>query len=217
MKIKLAGALERFGGPYEIKRRSAWECWRLLSVQIPGLAREVFSHPEIAIIADGECLSRDLLTLEFDADELTFLPVPRGADFGLSALIGLGATAGTAGVGASVGAGAITAASVAAAAGATTGIGGFLGAVGTALAGVSAGTWLTIATTALSVGLSLAQSAAAHPPKRDANGNSAAQSYSFNGAVNTTQEGVSVQLILGRVRTGGIIISYTQYSTIRRI
>lgn len=63
-----------------------------------------------------------------------------------------------------------------------------------ALAAVTPGMWLTIATTALSLGLSLAQFSAVHPPKRDPNGNSgnkALQSYSFNGIVNTTTEGAS--------------------------
>jgi predicted phage tail protein len=192
--IHLAGALERFGGPYTIKRRSAWEAWRLLSVQIPGLARAVMDHPRISVILDGECLSRELLSLERDAEELILLPVPAGADFGIGEAI---AAAGIA-------AGATSSAGIA--------VAGTASLIASAVASVSAGTWLTIASTALSLGLSLAQTSAAASPKRDPNGNSKAQSYSFNGAVNTTQEGSAIPLIFGRVRTGGIIISYGQYS-----
>lgn len=212
MRIRLLGALEKFGGPYEIKRRSAMECWRILAVQIPGLVKEVLSHPEIAIIADGECLDRDLLSLQMDAEELIFLPVPRGAWFAAPAIVA-GATAG--GVGASIGAGAITTASIAAASGAATGFGGFLSAVGVALSGISAGTWLTIASTALSLGLSLAQSSSSMSPRRDPNGNTKAQSYSFNGVVNNAEEGQAIPLVVGKIRTGGAVISFTQFSKLR--
>ena len=194
IRVILEGALEKFGGPFDLHATSPARAFRLLDAQIAGLGKTVAEHQCIAVVVDGVPIKREFLDFQRDAIEVRFIPIPHGADFGIGEIAGLAAGA---------------AASAAAGAGATVTAAYAISAIAY---GITYAALYGALSYGLTAGLSMLQASGSAAPKRDANSDTKKQSYSFDGPVNVSAEGVAVPILNGKLRIGGIIISYREWS-----
>lgn len=178
--IHLHGSLARFGGPFCLDVRDAAEAVRALTVQIPGLREAIEAgnwHVVRGPLDGGESLSEDALRLGLPDDSEIHL---------LPAIEGAGNGWANVIVGAIlVVAGYFTF-------GATSGIGMAMiaGGAGLAIGGI--------------VQLTTSTPESDYGSREEANKR---PSFLFDGAANTSTQGLPVPVIYGRIKTGSVVIS----------
>lgn len=200
--IHLHGALRAFGGPFTLDVRTPAEAVRALCHLRPGF-EHALRRGTFRVIRGprrkGQHLDQSELGINL-AGALHLVPVPRGAknQGGAKVVIGV--------------------ALIAVAAVLTFGAGGFAGGAAATggLLGLSGATATTVGglviNTAFGLGLSLTLTGVStllspQPKSRTNNETEQERSYLFGGAQNTTEQGVAVPLIFGRIRTGSVVIS----------
>lgn len=200
--IHLHGALRGFGGPFTLDVRTPAEAVRALCNLRPGF-EDALRRGVFRVIRGkrrtGQHLDQSELAINLNG-EMHLVPVPRGAknQGGAKVVVGVAliavASVLTFGVGGFAGGAAAT--------------GGLLGLSGSAAATVGG----LVINTAFGLGLSLTLTGVSmllspQPKSRTNNETEQERSYLFGGAQNTTEQGVAVPLIFGRIRTGSVVIS----------
>lgn len=185
IKVKLYGQLKKkFGSDFEFNARDAKECIRALAVQLDNFKDELLKYDVRLVWGDLKSnreLDEHSLSLAIADNELHIIPSAAGAGNGSGKII-----AGAALIGASFfvpGAGLMGISALSA----TT-----VGVMGATLA-------LTGVSQALAPQLSADYESQQKPDQR--------ASFVFDGPVNRAGEGIAVPVIIGRVRTGSIVVS----------
>ena len=194
--IHLHGALRAFGGPFTLDVRTPAEAVRALCHLRPGF-EDALRRGVFRVIRGprrtGQHLDQGELGINL-AGTLHLVPVPRGAknQGGAKVVVGV--------------------ALIAVAVAATWYAGGIGGAGAAALLGTSEAVGALAFNAAVGLGLSLTLTGVSmllspQPKSRTNNETEQERSYLFGGAQNTTEQGVAVPLVFGRIRTGSVVIS----------
>lgn len=192
--IHLHGALRTFGGPFTLDVRTPAEAVRALCHLRPGF-EDALRRGVFRVIRGkrrtGQHLDHGQLGINLNG-ELHLVPVPRGAknQGGAKAVVGV--------------------VLIAVAVAATWYAGGVGGAGAAALLGTSEAVGTLAFNAVVGLGLSLTLTGVSmllSPQPKTRTNEEQERSYLFGGAQNTTEQGVAVPLVLGRVRTGSVVIS----------
>ena len=214
-KVTLYGELgERFGKDWELDVQTPAEAIRAIKVNKPDLYDylSVENRHYHVIIGDSEYIDENSLTYPIGDKEVKIIPAVQGAKKGFMKVI-LGVllvTAAVLTVGASLGAAtfaeALSVGSTALMGGGTATLAsGVQVSVGAGLAGA-----LPTALAKLGVGIALlgVSEMLAPKPKKEVDTNpNQGINYSYNGPINTVQQGLPLPLCYGRLVVGGAVIS----------